>query len=751
MISIGVTKNSTLYHLCNSNKSKYIYSKMQIPYCDRSMEIEIGRGYEILPGNSILFNIWITNNTDFVINDLEVTLDHNESVLKLQGDRVQKLDSIPPAIARVVKFILKPLSCIHNELIEANITYRDHRWEKHVLTMEPRDIHCIFPFLCPRPISMGEFLDLSSGSRLAEASLNFEGVYFDQVLLFLLQTCANCMYKVGERAVDGGRIVYLSGGFAGEESYYLLAVLIRQNDALTQVMLRAVSSRTAGTQDFLDEIVFRLQQLLGPARSLKDAGVIKNDHFISTINSSVKQSSLSAEQFPSSLNFQDGVMQKSNVESLAVMVNTADNVAWHADENEDDVWKQEKERQRRKQEELERLRKRDEQRKALETRRLREWAAAEKAEKKTAPSGKYRMKYSSVALILIAAFIIFSITNDVPLTELVIPDILDHYNVSPFPSQERAVGAVVVNFLNAVNEGDPGSAFAMYQGSDFLAPATITMLFKNKDIQEGGIKEINIISTEMSDNLALVKTECLVASLDISGREKDSFSIPIYFKLQNSEVGWIITRVSFIPLDMQKGKQSTQEVSSNLMVKNIEGVRAKTGGSLSPTIDLLKLSVALNVGSSPVDMNQVVISITDGTIAHNLVYGGNSKSYDAMTGFSGSNPSAVNLEALLTEGNNPTQFYTVDRIRDEDSSFSQGNPVMNTGDLIVVYISTTSSTGATFGAIGSTTGTLVSSDLTLVPRTLVNIVLTPESGAATVAEFVTPSSYGVKETVQLYP
>jgi flagellin FlaB len=199
------------------------------------------------------------------------------------------------------------------------------------------------------------------------------------------------------------------------------------------------------------------------------------------------------------------------------------------------------------------------------------------------------------------------------------------------------------------------------------------------------------------------------------------------------------------------GKQSTQEVSSNLMVKNIEGVRAKTSGSLSPTIDLLKLSVALNVGSSPVDVNQVVVSITDGTIAHNLVYGGNSKSYGAMTGFSGSNTSAQNLEALLTQGTNPTQFYTVDRIRDEDSSFSQGNPVMNTGDLIVVYISTTSSTGAGFTTIGSTTGTLISSSLTLVPRTLVNIVLTPESGAATVAEFVTPSSYGVKENVQLYP
>jgi flagellin FlaB len=200
------------------------------------------------------------------------------------------------------------------------------------------------------------------------------------------------------------------------------------------------------------------------------------------------------------------------------------------------------------------------------------------------------------------------------------------------------------------------------------------------------------------------------------------------------------------------GKQSTQEVSSNLMIKNIEGVRAKTGTDLSSTIDLLKLQVALNVGSSPVDVNQVVISITDGTIAHNLVYAGNSKSYSAvMTGFTATNSASVNLEKLLTTAGNPTKFYTVDRIRDEDSSFSQGNPVMNTGDLITIYISTTSSTGANDTDIGSTSGDLQTSELTLVPRTLVNIVLTPESGAATVAEFVTPSSYGVKENVQLYP
>ena len=202
------------------------------------------------------------------------------------------------------------------------------------------------------------------------------------------------------------------------------------------------------------------------------------------------------------------------------------------------------------------------------------------------------------------------------------------------------------------------------------------------------------------------------------------------------------------------GKQSTQEVSSNLMVKNIEGVRAKNASSdTSATIDMLKLSVGLNVGSSPVDVNQVVISITDGTIAHNLVYAGNDKTYGAtLSGFSDTSAD-TNLKALLTTADAATKYYTVDRIRDEDQSFSQSNPVMNTGDLIIVYLATTSPNAAGLTHMGAlnTAGTIKSSQLNLVPRTTVNIVMTPESGAATIAEFVTPSSYGVKETVQLYP
>jgi len=204
------------------------------------------------------------------------------------------------------------------------------------------------------------------------------------------------------------------------------------------------------------------------------------------------------------------------------------------------------------------------------------------------------------------------------------------------------------------------------------------------------------------------------------------------------------------------GKQSTQEVSSNLMIKNIEGVRAKTT-DLAGNISLLKINVGLNVGSSPVDLNQVVISITDGTTTNNLVYANNGKTHDTvMEGFPAANASA-NLKELLTKTANPPganakYFFCADKIRDEDSSFTQEKPIMNTGDLVTLYISTVSAGDTAFTKVGSIdTGTLQDSGLVIGPRATVNIVLTPEAGATTIAEFVTPSSYGIRENVQLYP
>ncbi|WP_135612624.1 archaellin/type IV pilin N-terminal domain-containing protein [Methanococcoides sp. AM1] len=205
------------------------------------------------------------------------------------------------------------------------------------------------------------------------------------------------------------------------------------------------------------------------------------------------------------------------------------------------------------------------------------------------------------------------------------------------------------------------------------------------------------------------------------------------------------------------GQQAAQEVSSNMMVKSIEGVRSSDGTNLSDSADLLKLKVALNIGSSDIDLNQVVITITDGVNTNDLVYAGNDKTYGAtMTSFSETN-ATLNLINLLsastneTGGDNCNYFFAVEKIRDEDESFSQASPIMNQGDLVTIYIATSSTGAASNTVVGDITVTeLKDSGLTIEPRAQLSILMTPEAGSSTTAGFTAPS-FGVDTNIGLYP
>jgi flagellin FlaB len=78
---------------------------------------------------------------------------------------------------------------------------------------------------------------------------------------------------------------------------------------------------------------------------------------------------------------------------------------------------------------------------------------------------------------------------------------------------------------------------------------------------------------------------------------------------------------------------------------------------------------------------------------------------------------------------------------------------MNTGDLVTIYVSTVSDKDLGYTIIGpiTTSGSQKDSSLDIEPRKSLTLVFTPEAGIVTTVDFVTPSSYGTKETIQLYP
>lgn len=135
--------------------------------------------------------------------------------------------------------------------------------------------------------------------------------------------------------------------------------------------------------------------------------------------------------------------------------------------------------------------------------------------------------------------------------------------VSGCSSQEPsdAVNTTIIEFLEAVNADDCDLAFSMYEGKDFLVPASIEMTFKNKKFSPGGLIEVMITSQEHTDNVAVATAECTVAKLDEDGNEIERTLLPVYFKLQYTELGWIIIRVTFSgPLELSEDDLVTIEV-----------------------------------------------------------------------------------------------------------------------------------------------------------------------------------------------
>ncbi len=128
------------------------------------------------------------------------------------------------------------------------------------------------------------------------------------------------------------------------------------------------------------------------------------------------------------------------------------------------------------------------------------------------------------------------------------------------------------------------------------------------------------------------------------------------------------------------GKASTQEVSSNVDVDSIEGWRGGTQSSksaadvFSDELYRLDLRCSLKVGSSPVDMNQAVITITDGTTTNDLRYiEGSLVTAKAYVG-AGNGTNAPSAAIGVT---NTTYRILVDGDTDSGNSASGHTSVMN--------------------------------------------------------------------------
>lgn len=169
---------------------------------------------------------------------------------------------------------------------------------------------------------------------------------------------------------------------------------------------------------------------------------------------------------------------------------------------------------------------------------------------------------------------------------------------------------------------------------------------------------------------------------------------------------------------MTTGQQTTREVSTGLAVVNIEG--EVSGGNISN----MTITIRARAGSGDIDLSQTVIELTDGATKTLLTYDpADNKFTDYTIGGNGD----VFGAALWAGPDLTNEQFGILVLQDEDSSLSVLHPVINSGDLVMLCVSTDSCFGG------------------LVPRPNIWGLVSPEQGASGIFAFRVPSS--LTETV----
>ena len=153
-------------------------------------------------------------------------------------------------------------------------------------------------------------------------------------------------------------------------------------------------------------------------------------------------------------------------------------------------------------------------------------------------------------------------------------------------------------------------------------------------------------------------------------------------------------------------KEATQQISTNIIVEQVLGNRSS---SASATLDQgLIIRIKPDVGTTSIDLRQMIITIWDKDIQYDLNY------------------SDVDVPNSAT--------FTATVVRDEDKSFNSSTPVLNSGDLVKVNIPADRIIG-----------------IQLATRKTFWVTLNLELGSPVNLEITTPNSFGVNRYVMLYP
>ncbi len=170
------------------------------------------------------------------------------------------------------------------------------------------------------------------------------------------------------------------------------------------------------------------------------------------------------------------------------------------------------------------------------------------------------------------------------------------------------------------------------------------------------------------------------------------------------------------------GEETTDEVSTGLVVNSIEGYTDGTGAGAN--VSQVALFISTNAGGSNIDLNSTTIKINNGQKESVLAYNGTTslanRTYDATSGvsekFSGTSVSAWTGASDTT--------FTILVTQDADDSATSGRPILNRGDKVALLVNASEVFTDGFPA-----------------RTQIAGEVVPEIGSPAILSFRTPGTF----------
>jgi len=162
---------------------------------------------------------------------------------------------------------------------------------------------------------------------------------------------------------------------------------------------------------------------------------------------------------------------------------------------------------------------------------------------------------------------------------------------------------------------------------------------------------------------------------------------------------------------MKSGQETIAEVATGIQVEGVEGYNASGAG----TISLLAIEIRARAGSQEVDISETVVELTDSQTKNLFTY--NSGNFTPVESING------NIFTYSFYPFDNATIFGLIVLEDADNSITSANPIINTGDHVIITINITKA----FGGFGT--------------RVDVTGIVIPEEGSPGVVSFTTPASY----------